>query len=61
MPAAERLRNLSSLLDWGRALAGAVRDTARAFIDETKQGMSEAQDEAWKRFEEKTKRPRRRR
>ncbi len=61
MPAGERLPGLSSILEWSRALVGAVRDTVRDVADETKQGIAEAQEEAWKRFEEKTKRPRRRR
>lgn len=44
---------------WVEAVLGGVRDTARAMLDEARAGAREGYEEGWRRFERKTKRPRR--
>lgn len=41
--------------DWLRAIALGVRDTARDMLDEGRKGAKAAENEAWRRFDDKTK------
>ena len=41
--------------DWLRAIALGLRDTAREMLDEGRKGAKAAENEAWRRFDQKTK------
>ncbi len=43
------------VLGWVRAIALGIGDTAKDVLDAGRQGAREAHDEAWQRFEAKTK------
>ena len=49
----------SSLADeaigWARAVAFGLRDTLQSALDEGRKGAKDAQDKAWRRYDNKTK------
>ena len=42
-------------LGWAKALWGGVQDTAHDVLDAGRKGASEAYDEGWQRFDQKTR------
>jgi NADPH-dependent glutamate synthase beta subunit-like oxidoreductase len=54
--AAEEAGN--AVVDWARAIVLGIRDTARDMVDAGRAGAREAQEEYWRRFDQKTKRRR---
>lgn len=46
---------------WGRAVFDGLKDTLREALDAGRAGAHEAQDAAWRRYEDKTKHRRHRR
>lgn len=48
-----------AVIDWARAIALGIRDTAQDVLKEGRAGARKAYDEYWRRFEEKTKTRRR--
>ena len=54
----DRLRaraNENPIVEWARAIALGIRDTAEDMLEEGRKGAHEAYDEGWKRFDAKTK------
>lgn len=43
------------VVEWARAVAFGVADTARDVLDEGREGARKAYDEYWRRFDAKTK------
>lgn len=48
-------RRENALVDWARAIALGIQDTAKDVLEEGRKGAREAYDEYWERFEKKTK------
>lgn len=59
-PGARRAREQNPVIDWVRAVALGIRDTAHDMLDEGRKGAREAYDEYWNRYDAKAKRGRRR-
>lgn len=51
-------REPNAVVDWLRAIALGIRDTAKDVLDEGRRGAHEAQAEYWEKFDEKVKRRR---
>ncbi|MGE5597109.1 MAG: hypothetical protein ACM3S1_13885 [Hyphomicrobiales bacterium] len=51
----------NAVIDWARAIALGIRDTAKDMLEEGRRGAREAYQEYWDRFDEKVKRGRHRR
>ena len=43
------------LLSWAKAVWGGIQDTANDVLDAGRKGASEAYDEGWQRFDQKTR------
>ena len=48
----------NAVVDWARAIVLGIRDTAQDLVHEGRAGARAAQEEYWRRFDEKTKRRR---
>ena len=46
-------------LEWARAIALGIRDTAHDMLDEGRKGAHDAYEEGWRRYDAKTKHRRR--
>lgn len=53
-------RRENPLIGWARAIALGVRDTAEDMLEAGRKGASEAYNEHWDRFDDKTKHRRKR-
>jgi hypothetical protein len=54
-PAAPPASLLDETVAWARAVGLGLRDTLRDVLDEGRKGAKEAQDQAWRRYDTKTK------
>ena len=55
---ARRVVQENPLLGWARAVVLGIGDTAKDMLEEGRRGAREAMDEGWERFDDKTKRRR---
>ena len=49
----------NAIVGWAKAIIGGIGDTARDMLDEGRRGAREGMDQAWARFDKKTKNRRR--
>ncbi len=54
-PASSPSTPVDEAIGWARAVVFGLRDTLRDALDEGRKGAKDAQDKAWRRYDDKTK------